>query len=27
KRLDIDNLETVCAQCHLESHRGQRLKR
>lgn len=27
KRLDINNLETVCAECHLESHRGQRRKR
>ncbi|PTK63367.1 endonuclease [Staphylococcus haemolyticus] len=27
KRLDMNNLETVCAECHLESHRGQRRKR
>lgn len=23
KRLDMDNLQTVCSQCHIESHRGQ----
>lgn len=26
RRLDLDNLETVCAKCHIESHRGQRKK-
>lgn len=24
KRLDMNNLETVCAECHLESHRGRK---
>lgn len=27
KRLDMDNLETVCAKCHIEAHRATIRKR
>lgn len=26
KRLDLDNLELVCSECHIESHRGHKKK-